>query len=762
MRDIRYIFLSIFTLSLLVLSSFTLNHSAENTPPPPGGGGGLVNYDTIDLVLSNCALQGSMCLPIKLSDALKLRITDNGQPLPVDIMNGCAFDTTSAYTYSNLFEFGPYVLTSWQVNGQVFSDTFQDIPELVGLMNTWDPMGNWVQNPANQLISGGNSANTYDTMQVWVTLLQSPSYIGYNIGVTPTGTELSFTRGFHQVILADTINNMADTFYVHAYCSETINQTIPTGMSATNCMTTTDLIDGLQSVSFCSDPTNTAVQFNLDPVGLCVTYTALQPGTASACVIMCDSTGFCDTTFFNINVIEPNTVHQVNLQLISGQVAAYCFDSTNTLGNVVSMTPCGSSQNGFATYALDTATNCMQVTGLVEGGTDYACVVVCNDLGNCDTTYFTTIVRRVGPDVVHDTVFLNQSGNYCVDQYQLDSINAFVSFIQPDSGFMTYSLIDSSFCVNFTGTSLGTDTLGMQITNTGGQADTTYLILTVIPPAPQTIIDTIEQGESTMYCLPLNELFGNIYTVTNLCPLNQNGDVGFDVDTLTLCVEYTGQQPGTDSLCLRVCDNLGGCDTFVFIITALDTLANLLPPVASDDASLTDVNTPVTFSVLLNDLMPGAQVGDIMVLPVTSTGGATLGSVLVDTATNMVIYTPPTDLCDTTDSFTYIVCNVAGCDTAIATVMILCDDNPALGFYQGFSPNGDNINDMFVIKNADKFPGNELSIFNRWGNRVFYDRNYRNNWDGTWQDKPLPDGVYFYIFDDGKGQKHSDCLHIRR
>ena len=766
MKDIKHLILSLTVMLALIASGFTLSERRTAAVAPPTGG--IVNLDTVQIHLSNCGLEGSICLPITLGDALKLRVTDNGTPISVDVMSGCDFDTISAYTYSNLFgagAAGPYILTSWNVNGTSYTDTFQNMPQLVDLMNGWDPMGNWVLNPTNLLISGGNSANTYDTMQVWVSVLQSPSYIGYNLGITPNGTSLSFTRGFHEVILEDTINNMADTFYVHAFCSETINDQLVAGNSVTECLPNTDLLGGVASIGFCSgDPSNAAVTFTLDPVQNCVTYQAIQGGSASACVILCDSTGFCDTTYFNISVSDPSQVHQVDLEIGVGEVYSYCFDSTNTSGQVTSVSMCGTSSNGFATYAIDTLTNCVNIAGIAEGGTEYGCVVVCTDLGACDTTYFSTFVRRFGPEIVYDTLFLNQSGTYCVDQYLVTPIQQFATILEPNLAFMAYTLNNSTYCVQYSGLALGTDTIGMAISNVNGQADTTYLILTVLPPQPQTIVDTLMVGDMVTYCLPLAELAGTSYSVTNICPDQGSGQVQFGIDTLTLCLDYTGILPGTDTACIVICDNLGSCDTFTFLITAFDTTANLLPPSASSDAAVTDVNIPVSFSILNNDLVPGTIVGGIILIPITPSGTPTHGSVTIDPVTNLVTYTPPTDFCDTLDHFMYLVCNAAGCDTATVTVMILCgpDTDDELVFYQGFSPNDDSMNDNFVIKNADKYPGNEVKVFNRWGNQVFYAKNYRNNWDGTWQEKPLPDGIYFYIFDNGKGEIHSDCVAIRR
>lgn len=58
-----------------------------------------------------------------------------------------------------------------------------------------------------------------------------------------------------------------------------------------------------------------------------------------------------------------------------------------------------------------------------------------------------------------------------------------------------------------------------------------------------------------------------------------------------------------------------------------------------------------------------------------------------------------------------------------------------------FTPNGDGTNDTFEIRGLDLFAENDISIVNRWGNEVFKQENYKNNWNGD----GLNEGTYFYI-----------------
>ncbi|MDD4712277.1 MAG: gliding motility-associated C-terminal domain-containing protein [Bacteroidales bacterium] len=58
-----------------------------------------------------------------------------------------------------------------------------------------------------------------------------------------------------------------------------------------------------------------------------------------------------------------------------------------------------------------------------------------------------------------------------------------------------------------------------------------------------------------------------------------------------------------------------------------------------------------------------------------------------------------------------------------------------------FTPNGDGINDYFEIVGLSAFSNAQLTIFNRWGNVVYYNSAYSNNWDGS----GLNGGTYYYL-----------------
>ncbi|MBC7616075.1 MAG: gliding motility-associated C-terminal domain-containing protein, partial [Pedobacter sp.] len=70
-----------------------------------------------------------------------------------------------------------------------------------------------------------------------------------------------------------------------------------------------------------------------------------------------------------------------------------------------------------------------------------------------------------------------------------------------------------------------------------------------------------------------------------------------------------------------------------------------------------------------------------------------------------------------------------------------------------FSPNGDGINDVWHILLLDSYPDNMVEIFNRAGQKIFESKGYKIPFDGNFQNKPLPVGVYYYIIAPKSGRK---------
>lgn len=90
----------------------------------------------------------------------------------------------------------------------------------------------------------------------------------------------------------------------------------------------------------------------------------------------------------------------------------------------------------------------------------------------------------------------------------------------------------------------------------------------------------------------------------------------------------------------------------------------------------------------------------------------------------------------------------SGCDSLIIiTNIFVKTDNNIIQEEKplGLSPNGDGVNDALFFDNIQQFTDREFTVFNRWGQIVFQQKNYDNAWQGTNQNgEQLPEGTYYF------------------
>ncbi|MCW3125076.1 MAG: sprB, partial [Bacteroidetes bacterium] len=95
--------------------------------------------------------------------------------------------------------------------------------------------------------------------------------------------------------------------------------------------------------------------------------------------------------------------------------------------------------------------------------------------------------------------------------------------------------------------------------------------------------------------------------------------------------------------------------------------------------------------------------------------------------------------------YTVTVTYNQGC-LAITTVRISVDGDPPVYVPNAFSPNGDGANDEFIVY-GEGIKTIKMTIFNRWGEKVFESNDQSQGWDGSYKGVQQPPGVYIYIVD---------------
>jgi len=181
-------------------------------------------------------------------------------------------------------------------------------------------------------------------------------------------------------------------------------------------------------------------------------------------------------------------------------------------------------------------------------------------------------------------------------------------------------------------------------------------------------------------------------------------------------------------------------------------------PLVFDDGYESTFNTPLeNFNPLENDELAN---GFHSIFGVTQPAN---GSVAVNDDGTLT-YTPEASFTGT-DEFFYTVCSddcPASCAEGLISINIAPDETcnpPTL-----FTPNNDGLNDSFIVPCLALYPGSSLAVFNRWGDEVYRNSDYQNDWTGTYEGQNLPVATYFYVLEvnDSESNVLTGYVYIQR
>ncbi|RAJ29254.1 MBG domain-containing protein [Pedobacter cryoconitis] len=215
---------------------------------------------------------------------------------------------------------------------------------------------------------------------------------------------------------------------------------------------------------------------------------------------------------------------------------------------------------------------------------------------------------------------------------------------------------------------------------------------------------------------------------TNLfSSLNVNGNRS----TGTISYKVKNGASGTATVTVTVKDNggtaNGGTDTYsrTFLITV-----NAMPVIAINSNKADQVSKGET--VLL-----------------TATGGLNYSwansAGIISGQNGAVLTVRPAQ----TTTYSVTATNISGCQDSQSYTVTVLDDLLTIKAVNIMTPNGDGINDKWVIDNIDLHPNNEVKIYDKAGRLLYNKKGYDNSWDATLNGVPLNEGTYFYIIDFG-------------
>jgi gliding motility-associated-like protein len=95
--------------------------------------------------------------------------------------------------------------------------------------------------------------------------------------------------------------------------------------------------------------------------------------------------------------------------------------------------------------------------------------------------------------------------------------------------------------------------------------------------------------------------------------------------------------------------------------------------------------------------------------------------------------------------YSVIITDSIGC--TLDTVAFV---EPTIGCFfiaTALTPNGDGINDQWLVGGLEYFPEASVMVFNRWGQLLFESKGYTAAWDGTYKGENLATADYYFIID---------------
>ena len=91
--------------------------------------------------------------------------------------------------------------------------------------------------------------------------------------------------------------------------------------------------------------------------------------------------------------------------------------------------------------------------------------------------------------------------------------------------------------------------------------------------------------------------------------------------------------------------------------------------------------------------------------------------------------------------------DINGCKFVLGKIFVSDGLLACLNIPNAFTPNGDGINETWIIENIQLYPEAQIFVYNRWGQEMYFGKYNSEPWNGTFNGKKLSAGAYFYIID---------------
>ena len=435
------------------------------------------------------------------------------------------------------------------------------------------------------------------------------------------------------------------------------------------------------------------------------------------------------------------------------------------------------------TYQWDmgdgTTYSTMDVNHLFQGVGTYTITLIVNDASSCNVADTVTMDVTVTPSEPITAAFTADQVFDC-DNLILTTANASTG---TNAGYL-WQLSDgssySTFDITHTFSGPGTYTVTLTVSDTLGcsPSQTASLDVQIDPLEPVLAAFTAEQvGDCTTLTLSTNnQSTGDLLAFT--------WDMGDGTVLTDTNVTHVYTSPGVYTVTLTVTDLGCGQDN----ATSMEVILNNVLPIwfvgdtiiCPDDVAVLNVILPGTdlsnasFVWSTGETTPTIAVDMAGAYSVTVSDGLCEGTVdvVIPAAPRHALY-DSVQVCPgaiaelrvpidglafhwstgayTRDirafapgMYTYDMIDLHGCPHADSVKVVMLDSIPQVFAPNAFTPDGDDINDVFRIAGFGEKTV-KMSIFNRWGEQLWVNEGMEPFWDGYYNGGIVQDGVYVYV-----------------
>ena len=298
------------------------------------------------------------------------------------------------------------------------------------------------------------------------------------------------------------------------------------------------------------------------------------------------------------------------------------------------------------------------------------------------------------------------------------------------------SINASSGAINLAGSTLGTYTVTYTTPGPCAGTGTATVTISAAPTATAVNTATIDCHTGTV---SLNGAGSSSGASVSYLWTTSNGNIVSGATTLTPVVNQAG------TYTLTVTNSLTNCTSVATV-----TVTGVAAPVASFTANPSSGTPPLTVNFTNNS-------SNATTYTWSFPGGSPLSSSALNATTSYSV----------TGIYTaYLtVNNSSGC-TSRDSMKIDVYDGYSLIVPNVFTPNGDNINDVFKVKSTG-VESMEGTIYDRWGLKIYTLNSVDDGWDGhTSSGQTCAEGTYYYIIvtkgEDGSTHQDKGFINLLR